>query len=385
MDEYKTVTRMEAEILRMVCTMYNGNEKSCGVLTSGGTESIVMAMLAYRNWGKTKGITKPNIVMSNAAHAAFDKAGFMFQIEVRKVDVTKDFRCDFNAMKRQIDSNTVCLVASSPEYPYGTYDPLPKIAALAKKKGIGCHNDCCLGSFINPFVESSGYKVPHHLDFRIPGVTSISCDPHKYGMGPKGVSTLLFSDKSWRSHQFFATPRWNGGLYATTTVAGSRPGNVVVGTWAVMMKHGIEGYKKNAQMVLDAVVGIKKAIAQEIPELSYASDDVSCVMTITGIGKKDSINPMALKPLMAKHGWILSPVQNPAGLHISMTLGIAKGWQKLVQDLKKCVKDIKADPSLNTNSQIATYGMTASIPDPAFLNQLLNIHTECVLDRKSVV
>jgi len=143
-------------------------------------------------------VTKPNIVASNTAHAAFDKAGFLFNIEVRKVPITKDFRMDFKALQRQVDSNTVCLIASSPEYPYGTYDPLPKIAALAKKWGIGCHNDCCLGSFVNPFIKQAGFDVPHDFDFRVPGVTSISCDPHKYGFGPKGVSTALFKTKELR-------------------------------------------------------------------------------------------------------------------------------------------------------------------------------------------
>jgi sphinganine-1-phosphate aldolase len=260
MDEYKIVTQMEAEILRMGCNMYNGDANTCGVLTSGGTESILLAMLCYRQHGLSKGITKPNIVMSNAAHAAFDKACFLFQIEMRKIPVTSDFKLDFKAMKGMIDSNTVALVASCPEYPYGTYDPVPKIAALAQSLGIGCHSDCCLGSFVNPYVEEVGYKLPHVFDFRVPGVTSISADPHKYGMGPKGVSMLLFKNKEWRDLQFFCTARWNGGLYCTTTLAGSRPGNIIVGTWAVMMKIGREGYVKNAKFILDACVKLKKGI-----------------------------------------------------------------------------------------------------------------------------
>lgn len=242
MDEYKMVTRMEAEVIRQTINMYHGDENACGVLTSGGTESICLAMLAYREQGLKRGIKKPNIVCSNTAHAAFDKAGFLFNIEVRKVPITKDHRMDFNALKRQIDSNTVCLVASSPEFPYGSYDPLPKVAALAKKRGIGCHNDCCLGSFVNPFVTEAGFTLPHCIDFRVPGVTSISCDPHKYGFAPKGVSVIMFSDKKLRELQFFAVGRWNGGLYATTTIAGSRPGNVIVATWACMMKFGQKGY-----------------------------------------------------------------------------------------------------------------------------------------------
>lgn len=184
----------------MVLNLYHGDENSCGIITSGGTESIIMAVLAYREEAKARGVTKPNMVVSQTAHAAFEKAAFYLQIEYRKVPITKDYRADVKAMGRQIDSNTIMLVCSSPEYPYGNFDPAPKIAALAQKWGIGCHSDCCLGSFINPFIAECGYDAPGHFDFRTPGITSISCDPHKYGLGPKGVSTLLFRNATWRAH-----------------------------------------------------------------------------------------------------------------------------------------------------------------------------------------
>lgn len=228
----------------MVASMYNGDQNVCGILTSGGTESNLLACLAYREFGLKKGITKPNIVMSRTAHASFDKAGFYFSIEIRTIPIGKNLRMDFDKFKRAIDSNTVALICSGPDWPYGTFDPVPKVAALAKKLGIGCHVDCCLGSFINPFVQECGFKTPHQIDFRVPGVTSLSCDPHKYGLGPKGVSVLCFTNKEWRNYQFFSTGRWNGGFYATTNIAGSRPGNVIVATWAVMVKIGYDGYKK---------------------------------------------------------------------------------------------------------------------------------------------
>lgn len=259
-EEFEMISQCEAEIIRMCCNMYHGDKDTCGLISSGGTESIILACLAARERGKERGVTMPNMVMSNTAHAAFDKASFMLGIELRKVQVTKDFRCDFKAMKGMVDSNTVLLVSSAPEYPYGNYDPAPEIAALALKWGINCHLDACLGSFINPFIEECGYKLPFKIDFRVPGITSISCDPHKYGMGPKGVSVLMFRNSNYRQYQFFATSSWNGGLYATTNIAGSRPGNVIVSTWAVMLKTGREGYLKCAQQVLDACQGVRKAV-----------------------------------------------------------------------------------------------------------------------------
>jgi len=191
---------MEAEIIRWTLDLYNGDKDTCGIMTSGGTESIMLAMLAYRVQGlKERGVTKPNIVCSETAHCAFDKAGFYFGIEVRRVPMAKDtFLADFEGMKKAVDSNTVCLVASSPEYAFGNFDPVEKIAALAQSWGIGCHSDCCLGSYINPFIEELGYPLAHLFDFRVEGVTTISCDPHKYGYGPKGASILMFRSKKLR-------------------------------------------------------------------------------------------------------------------------------------------------------------------------------------------
>ena len=159
MYEFKFVTQMEAEMIRWTINLYKGGPNHCGIVTSGGTESIILAVLAYREKGKNeRGITKPNIVMSNTAHCAFDKACFYFGVELRKVPITSDCLTDLEAMKQYIDSNTVLLVASAPEYAYGNYDPVPEIAALAKSYDIGCHVDCCLGSYINPFIKELGYE-----------------------------------------------------------------------------------------------------------------------------------------------------------------------------------------------------------------------------------
>lgn len=186
-------------------------------------------------------MTHPNIVCSETAHCAFDKSGFYLGIEIRKVPITKDFCADLQGFKRLIDSNTICLVASAPEYAFGNYDPIEEIAALAASYGIGCHSDCCLGSYVNPFIVELGFKLAYNFDFGVPGVTSISCDPHKYAYGPKGCSILMFREKSLREYQFFVSTDWNGGIYTTISVAGSRSGAIIAGTWASMLKHGVKG------------------------------------------------------------------------------------------------------------------------------------------------
>lgn len=239
MDEFPDVVTSEAEIIRWTLNMYNGDKESCGLVTSGGTESIMLCMLAYREkFREERGITKPNIVMSNTAHVAFDKAAFYFGIEIRKVPIGKDYRLDLRGIMNKIDSNTICLVASNPEFPFGTYDPTEKIATLAMEYGIGCHSDCCLGSYVNPFINELGYKLAGNYDFSVPGVTSISCDPHKYACGPKGVSIAMFRSKELRDYQIFVNSTWNGGIYSTTAMAGSRPGSVVMGTWASFLYQG---------------------------------------------------------------------------------------------------------------------------------------------------
>ena len=158
--------------------------------------------------------------------------------------MTSDFKADFDAMKWATDSNTVALIASAPEYGFGNYDPVNDIAAFALSKGIGCHVDACLGSYVNPFIEELGYKVPYQFDFSVPGVTSISADPHKYAGGPKGCSVVMFKDAELRNHQFFVCADWTGGLYATTSMAGARAGAMIAGNWASMAKHGKEGFRK---------------------------------------------------------------------------------------------------------------------------------------------
>ena len=382
MDEFKSVVQMEAEIIRMVANLYQGGPESCGIVTSGGTESIILACLAYREIAKEKGITKPNMVMSETAHAAFDKAEFYLGIELRKVPQTKDLRVDLKAMRRQIDSNTILLASSGPEYPYGNFDPLKEIAALAMKWGIGCHLDACLGSFNNAFSERAGYKLPELVDFRQPGVTSISVDPHKYAFGPKGLGVCLFRNGEIRKYQFFGTMKWNGGFYATTSLLGSRPGSVIAGTWAAMMRIGTDGYIKNTKMILDASRNIRKAIESEVPEMVLGSrHDSSVVSVLTRTDVANPINAIALADVMKSEcKWWLNTVQRPAGLHIAITLATAPDWRLFIDDLKKCIALMKSKPELNHNSNVATYGIAAKVPDLTFLNNILRAHSAAVLD-----
>ena len=183
-------------------------------------------------------------------------------------------------MKKAIDSNTVALVGSAPEYAFGMFDNVPAIAALALKYSINCHSDCCLGSFINPFIKESGFKLPHLFDFKIPGVTSISCDPHKFCYGPKGCSIVLFRTVELRRSSFFTISSWPGGMYVTPTLAGSRSGSVISGTWAALMKFGKAGFLDKAKSILTAAREIRKD-QTNVPGIVLISDHDTSVVSFT--------------------------------------------------------------------------------------------------------
>ena len=380
---------MEAEVLRMTINLFRGDEECCGVGTSGGTESIILACLAYREHGKTRGISRPNIVMSQTAHPAFDKAGFYMDIEIRKVPLKKGLYVDLPGLKRQIDRNTVALVGSAPDYCYGNFDPLPEIAAMAQNYGIGCHSDCCLGSFNNAFAEEAGHPLPCAVDFAVPGVTSISCDPHKYAYGPKGFSVCMFRGTELRKGQFFACMNWPGGFYATTTMAGSRPGATIAGTWAALASIGHEGYVRNTRQILDGAAQMRARLAAEVPEVTIATRDHSSLVTIVSNPEKKNakgevtINALALADVLSEEfKWTLSKLQNPAGCHLAVTLPSSTEVEGFVSAVKDAVSLMRRKPELNHSSSVATYGMAAtlSMVDVSYVNDMCKLHSAALLD-----
>ena len=216
--------QMESEVISMVLRMYSGPATACGAFTTGGTESILMAMKAYRDKGRAeRGITEPNIVVCVTAHAAFDKAAQYFNLECRKARTTGPQEVDLVHVRSLIDANTVAIVGSACQYAHGTIDNIPKLSELALSYGVGLHVDCCLGGFLVPFMRAADFELRHEYDFRVPGVTTISCDPHKYGFAPKGSSVLMFRTPELRHYMYTFVTEWTGGIYATPSILGSRP------------------------------------------------------------------------------------------------------------------------------------------------------------------
>ena len=356
-------TKFEAEVLAMVGKILHGDEVSkvnpsdeeAGAVTSGGTESIFNAMFAYREWGReTRGITAPEVVASTTIHPAHLKAAHYLGMKVIRVPVNSDFEADVEAMRAQINPNTVALAGSAGTYPHGVVDPINKLSDLALEHKLGLHVDGCLGGFILPWIEKLGYDVPV-FDFRLPGVTSISCDTHKYGYSLKGTSTINFRSKELRRYIYFAQEDWPGGAYCSPTTQGSRSGGLSAAMWAAMVCMGEDGYLKAARAIMDTSDRIREGIAH-IPELRIMGKSTFLIALTS-----DVVDPYFVNDYLAKKGWRMNGCQNPPGFHFCITLpqtqpGIA---ERFVMDLEDGVKFAK-DPPYEVSKTGFLYGMGAT-------------------------
>ncbi|KAJ9108577.1 hypothetical protein QFC19_002293 [Naganishia cerealis] len=359
-DIFPGIRKMEAEIVSMCLNLFN-NPHGAGTTTSGGTESILMACKTYRDWARaTKGITRPEMIIPASAHAAFWKASDYFGIKLHVVPVHPLSRkADVPRMSRAINPNTIMLVGSAPNFPDGAVDPISDLAKLAKQHKLGLHVDCCLGSFLMPFLKRVDRDLPD-FDFSVDGVTSISCDTHKYGFCPKGSSVIMYRDASLRRFQYYIQPDWAGGVYASPSMAGSRPGSIIAGAWAVMTHLGQEGYAQSCDTIISAARRLKTALHQD-PILSadlYVLGDP--MVSVVAFGS-NSVNIYAVGDAMGKKGWHLNALANPSALHLAVTVGVfsgiptAKNIDNLLKDLKEVLVDVKNSPSA-AGDMVALYG-----------------------------
>ncbi|KAJ1826919.1 Dihydrosphingosine phosphate lyase [Coemansia sp. RSA 2599] len=360
--------RIEAEVVRMVLNLYNGGAEHCGTTTSGGTESIIMAVRAHVVWGRQeRGIDSPNIVVPVTAHAAFDKAAEYFNIGITHVPVDpRTQKVDLKAMRRAIDSDTVLIVGSSATFPHGVADDLEALGQMAIKCKVGFHVDSCLGSFIMPFLKEAGF--PEIVcDFRLPGVTSISCDTHKYGFAPKGTSVVMYNNKQMRHYQYFTISTWPGGIYASPTIAGSRSGAVIAGCWAALNKMGHAGYLQQCKDIVGCRVKIQQAIEQHIPELYVVGEPSS---TVVAFSAREPVGIYGVMDEMKARGWDLNPLQYPAALHIACTRLTVPVADEFIRDLKQSVALVKASPGNYSKGSKAIYGFASTVPDTTIVDEV---------------
>uniref|UniRef100_A0A8K9WLI9 sphinganine-1-phosphate aldolase n=1 Tax=Oncorhynchus mykiss TaxID=8022 RepID=A0A8K9WLI9_ONCMY len=348
-DIFPGVRKMEAEVVRMTCTLFNGGPNTCGTVTSGGTESILMACKAYRDMAYERGVKHPEIIAPVSVHAAFDKAANYFGMKLVHIPLDKNtLKVDVKAMRRAISKNTAMLVCSAPQFPHGIIDPIEEVGKLALKYNIPLHVDACLGGFLIVFMAKANYPLAP-FDFRVKGVTSISADTHKYGYAPKGSSVILYSDKKYRHYQYFVAPDWQGGIYASPSVAGSRPGGIIAACWATMMHMGEDGYIKATKKIIDTARTIKTEIRKINGVFVFGDPEVSVV----AIGS-DVFDIFRLSNALTSKGWNLNMLQYPSSIHICCTVlhtheGVAK---QLISDIKEQVAVILKNPNEKTTGMV---------------------------------
>ncbi|CAN6464747.1 unnamed protein product [Victoria cruziana] len=370
-DIFQSAVRFEGEVISMTASLLGSKEKAsggqiCGNMTSGGTESILLAVKTSRDYMRMKKrITKPEMVIPESAHSAYDKAAQYFDVKLWRVPVNAEFQADVKKMKRFINKNTIMIVGSAPGFPHGIIDPIEELGDLASKTDICFHVDLCLGGFVLPFARKLGYPIPP-FDFSVAGVTSISTDVHKYGLGPKGTSVVLYRNREIRKHQFVAVTEWSGGLYVSPTIAGSRPGGLIAGAWAAMMSLGLEGYLENTRKIMEASKSIQKGI-KEIPELFVVGRPD---MTVVAFGSNE-INIFEVNDIMLSRGWHLNALQRPSSIHICITLQHIAVVEHFLRDLRESVKILKENPGSLDGGLAPIYGAAEKMPDRGMVKDLI--------------
>lgn len=365
-DLWPSAMKLEAEVVAMTAAMLGARrteDEIVGTVTSGGTESIIMAMKTYRD---RAGISRPEMVIPTSAHVAFDKAAHYFGYHQVRVPLGSDMRVTADAMGRAVTRRTVVIAASAPGFPHGVIDPIPELATMAHERGIGFHVDACLGGFILPWAERLGYDVPP-FDFRLPGVTSMSADTHKYGYAAKGTSVVLYRGRDLRHHQFYVGTEWPGGLYYSPSMAGSRPGGLIAAAWAALLSMGEAGYLEATRAILETAASIRRGIAA-IDGLSVLGDPLWVIAF-----RAETVNIYEVMALMAQRGWSLNGLHHPPAVHLAVTLRHTQPGvvEQFLDDLGESVAAAETSGSEPHTGAAPLYGMAATFPARAAVGELL--------------
>lgn len=358
---FRSLQQFEREVVRMTADLLNGGDEVVGTMSSGGTESIMLAVKTYRDHARTvkPHIRTPELVLPESAHVAFIKACKYFDVKPVIIPLAADFRVDLDKATAAIGPNTIALVGSAPQYPHGTIDPIEALGELALKHGVGLHVDCCIGGFFLPMIERLGFDVPK-FDFRVPGVTSISADVHKYGYAAKGASTILYRSMDYLKHQFFVYVDWPGGVFASPSMPGTRPGGAIAAAWGALRHMGMEGYLDNASRVM----GVVRKLQDGINAIEGLEVIGKPAMSVFAYRSKDEkvLNVYAIADFMEERGWYIDRQQRPACLHLMVNPEHEKVADAYLADLREAVAWVKAHPDAAMKGKAATYGLIAGLP-----------------------
>ncbi len=340
---FPSLGSIQSEICGWTSDLLNGS-RAAGFLTSGGTESILCAVLAARDRALAeRGVTEPELVLPTSAHAAFHKGAHMFGLRTRTVPVTDEWTTDLDAMADAVGPDTALVVASAPQYPQGTVDPVPEVAAMAAEVGASCHVDACMGGFVLPFAEMEG-RTTQPWDFRVEGVTSISADLHKLGYAPKGVSVILHRSRELRRYQTFDFDGWLAGRYITPNMQGTRSGLPMAAAWAVLQYLGVDGYRRLVRTTLDTADTIRSGI-RAIDGLRILGNPVHHLLAISAEPEIEDetrrIDLFALGEAMADRGWHLDRQGPPPSLHMTVSAGNTKAVNEFLADLSEAAEQVR--------------------------------------------
>ncbi len=305
---------MERELVGAAVELFRGSSNATGSLTSGGTESIFLAMKAARDWTRASrpDMEEPfEIVMPRTVHPAFDKAAHYLGMTTTRVSTTASHEIDVGRLFDAVSSRTIMMVASAPNFPYGTVDPIREIARRALERDLWLHVDACVGGFLAPFAKKLGYVIPD-FDFGVPGVRSLSADLHKFGYAAKGASLVLFSHRDYSRFQGTEFSDWPKGRYFTPTMLGTRPGGATAAAWAVMNYLGEEGYLRLSARVMN-VWKEYAARVRQIPELEVIGAPHLAVLSFTSV--VEEVDIFAVANELGERGWYMSRLAEPAGIH----------------------------------------------------------------------
>ena len=350
-NAFPSLRKIQSDVVAMTGSWLGANHDSAGFMTSGGTESILMAVKAARDRLRSeRNITKPNIVLPTSAHAAFDKACAYFDVESRRVDVKADWRADVKSMRSQVDQNTVLIVASAPQYPQGVVDDVTGIAALALEADCNCHVDACMGGVTLAYLERLGEVLPP-WNLRVPGVSSISVDLHKFGYTSKGASVIMYASKYLRSFQGFVTDKWLGGLYASSGALGTKSGGSMASAWAVMHHLGDDGYLRLTAQAREATLKLATTISSSKHYVLRAQPETT--LLCFGAKDPDALNVFAVADELWQRGWYIDRQTPPDSLHCTVNAIHYDKIESFVKDLELATNTVLENKKIG---DLGSYG-----------------------------
>ncbi len=371
---FPSVLKLENDVVRMIINLLRGDDQVVGNLTTGGTESILLAVKTARDYARhhKPQIKEPEMVICQTAHHAFHKAAQYFGIKVVMTPFDPlTFRADVEAMRKAITPNTILLVGSAPAYSQGVVDPIADIAALAMEHDLLCHVDACVGGIHLSFMRQLGYEVPA-FDWTVPGVTSISTDLHKFGYCPKQASVVMYRNPQLRRFQIFTSTRTTCYTLINPTILSTKSGGPAAGAWAVLNYLGQEGYRHIVQAVQEATARMIAGV-QAIEGLQVMGKPDMCLFAFTS----ERINLFQVVDAMAQKGWTVQPQfakpNAPRNIHISVNYGNIKRVDEFLQALRQSVEEVRIKPPLNTEPLIAELHQILAHQDPLLFQKAANM------------